>query len=49
MGIFVKTDKPLAVGTQLVLRFAPPALRRSPSCSAGSCNGSIRFARSAKT
>jgi len=25
MGIFVKTDKPLAVGTQLVLRFAPGA------------------------
>ncbi|HKQ69282.1 MAG TPA: TIGR02266 family protein [Polyangiaceae bacterium] len=25
MGIFVKTDKPLPVGTQLVLRFAPPS------------------------
>jgi type IV pilus assembly protein PilZ len=25
MGIFVKTEKPLAVGTQLVLRFAPPS------------------------
>ena len=25
MGIFVKTEKPLAVGTELVLRFAPPA------------------------
>jgi type IV pilus assembly protein PilZ len=24
MGIFVKTDKPLPVGTELVLRFAPP-------------------------
>jgi type IV pilus assembly protein PilZ len=24
MGIFVKTEKPLAVGTELVLRFAPP-------------------------
>jgi type IV pilus assembly protein PilZ len=25
MGIFVKTEKPLAVGTELVLRFAPPS------------------------
>jgi len=25
MGIFVRTDKPLPVGTQLVLRFAPPS------------------------
>lgn len=25
MGIFVKTEKPLPVGTQLVLRFAPPS------------------------
>jgi type IV pilus assembly protein PilZ len=24
MGIFVRTEKPLAVGTRLVLRFAPP-------------------------
>jgi len=29
MGIFVKTDKPLPVGTQLVLRFAPPAAEES--------------------
>ena len=25
MGIFVRTDKPLPVGTRLVLRFAPPS------------------------
>jgi type IV pilus assembly protein PilZ len=25
MGIFVKTEKPLAVGTELILRFAPPS------------------------
>jgi type IV pilus assembly protein PilZ len=25
MGIFVKTDKPLPVGAQLILRFAPPS------------------------
>ena len=25
MGIFVRTDKPLPVGTHLVLRFAPPS------------------------
>lgn len=25
MGIFVRTEKPLAVGTRLVLRFAPPS------------------------
>jgi type IV pilus assembly protein PilZ len=24
MGIFVRTDNPLAVGTRLILRFAPP-------------------------
>ena len=29
MGIFVKTDKPLPVGTQLVLRFVPPRTRES--------------------
>jgi type IV pilus assembly protein PilZ len=29
MGIFVKTDKPLPVGTQLVLRFAPPTAEES--------------------
>jgi len=25
MGIFVRTDKPLPVGTHLILRFAPPS------------------------
>ena len=29
MGIFVKTEKPLAVGTELVLRFAPPSTEES--------------------
>jgi type IV pilus assembly protein PilZ len=29
MGIFVKTDKPLPVGTQLVLRFAPPTAQET--------------------
>ena len=29
MGIFVKTDKPLPVGTQLVLRFAPPSAQET--------------------
>jgi type IV pilus assembly protein PilZ len=29
MGIFVKTEKPLAVGTELVLRFAPPATEKT--------------------
>jgi type IV pilus assembly protein PilZ len=29
MGIFVKTEKPLAVGTELVLRFAPPSTEKT--------------------
>jgi type IV pilus assembly protein PilZ len=29
MGIFVKTDKPLAVGSQLILRFASPTSSES--------------------
>jgi type IV pilus assembly protein PilZ len=29
MGIFVKTNKPLAVGTQLILRFAPPTAQET--------------------
>jgi type IV pilus assembly protein PilZ len=29
MGIFVKTEKPLAVGTELVLRFSPPSTEES--------------------
>jgi type IV pilus assembly protein PilZ len=29
MGIFVKTDKPLPVGAQLILRFAAPSLHDS--------------------
>jgi len=29
MGIFVKTEKPLAVGTELVLRFAPPSAQET--------------------
>jgi type IV pilus assembly protein PilZ len=29
MGIFVKTDKPLPVGTELVLRFAPPSAQET--------------------
>lgn len=29
MGIFVKTERPLPVGTRLVLRFAPPRLKTS--------------------
>jgi type IV pilus assembly protein PilZ len=29
MGIFVKTDKPLSIGTQLVLRFSPPGAQET--------------------
>jgi type IV pilus assembly protein PilZ len=29
MGIFVKTEKPLSVGTELVLRFAPPSTEKT--------------------
>ena len=29
MGIFVKTEKPLPVGTELILRFAPPSTQET--------------------
>jgi type IV pilus assembly protein PilZ len=36
MGIFVRTESPLAIGTELSLRFAPP---RRPALSAGPAAG----------
>lgn len=40
MGIFVRTTEPLAIGTRVTLRFAPPSM---PACEPFALNGVVQW------